>query len=222
MGDVGTYIEMLMRARQDIINKNYNYHALVSAFVIQEDAQAPIEREKTPWSRIHDRIFMRFIAPGGALNDGVIQIRILDGHSQHQQPSDTTSVTEARHERGADACPLSGSVSCNQVALDTFEGLAGPKLAQVALANSFGPYDLTPTVIAQEPIPIPPPIQIPPEVVLGHAQGRPVGLSRLRRVFRLRHVTRTVRRQGQIRLYNFGVYVDRDKPGQKTIDISAD
>jgi hypothetical protein len=48
-----------------------------------------------------------------------------------------------------------------------------------------------------------------PEVVLGHAQGRPVGISRLRRVFRLRQVTRTVRRQGQIRLCNVGIDVDR-------------
>jgi transposase InsO family protein len=57
-----------------------------------------------------------------------------------------------------------------------------------------------------------------PEVVLGHAQGRPVGISRLRRVFRLRQVTRTVRQQGQIRLYNFGVYVDRELWGH-TVEI---
>jgi hypothetical protein len=47
-----------------------------------------------------------------------------------------------------------------------------------------------------------------PEVVLGHAQGRPVGISRRRRVFRLRQVTRTMRRQGQIRLHHFGLYID--------------
>jgi transposase InsO family protein len=57
-----------------------------------------------------------------------------------------------------------------------------------------------------------------PEVVLGHAQGRPVGISRLRRVFRLRHVTRTVRRQGQIRLFNFGIYVDRELWGH-TVEV---
>jgi hypothetical protein len=52
-----------------------------------------------------------------------------------------------------------------------------------------------------------------PAVVLGHAQGRPVGLSRLRRVFRLRHGTRTVRRQGQMRRCNVGIYVDRERWG---------
>ena len=57
-----------------------------------------------------------------------------------------------------------------------------------------------------------------PEVVLGNARGRPADISRLRRVFRLRHVTRTVRRQGQIRLYNFGVYVDRELWGH-TVEV---
>jgi Integrase core domain/Homeodomain-like domain len=57
-----------------------------------------------------------------------------------------------------------------------------------------------------------------PEVVLGHVQGRPVGISRLRRVFRLRQVTRTVRRHGQIRLCNFGLYVDRELWGY-TVEV---
>jgi hypothetical protein len=48
-----------------------------------------------------------------------------------------------------------------------------------------------------------------PEVVPGNARGTPVDISRLRRVFRLRQVARTARQHGQIRLHNFGVYVDR-------------
>jgi hypothetical protein len=47
-----------------------------------------------------------------------------------------------------------------------------------------------------------------PEVILGNARGRAVEPSRLRRVFRLRQLTRQVRLQGQIRLHNFGLYVD--------------
>jgi Integrase core domain/Homeodomain-like domain len=57
-----------------------------------------------------------------------------------------------------------------------------------------------------------------PEVVLGNARGRGIEPARLKRVFRLRHVTRTVRRQGQIRLHNFGVYVDRELWGH-TVEI---
>ena len=49
-----------------------------------------------------------------------------------------------------------------------------------------------------------------PEVSLGTTRGRGLEPARLRRVCRLRHVTRTVRRQGQIRPYNVGIDVDRE------------
>lgn len=48
-----------------------------------------------------------------------------------------------------------------------------------------------------------------PEVILGQTKGRTVDPVRLRRVFRLRQLTRQVRPYGQIRLHNFGLYVDR-------------
>src|SRR5215475_10342375 len=45
--------------------------------------------------------------------------------------------------------------------------------------------------------------------MLGQARGRVLDPRRLRRALRLRQVTRTVRQQGPIRLYNFGVYVEQ-------------
>ena len=57
-----------------------------------------------------------------------------------------------------------------------------------------------------------------PEVILGNARGRVVEPSRLRRVFRLRQLTRQVRPQGQIRLHNFGLYVDHGLSGQ-TVEV---
>ena len=48
-----------------------------------------------------------------------------------------------------------------------------------------------------------------PEVMLGQAQGRVLDPLRLRRALRLRQLTRTVRQYGQIRLHNFGLYVDQ-------------
>jgi transposase InsO family protein len=57
-----------------------------------------------------------------------------------------------------------------------------------------------------------------PEVVLGQATGRVVDPIHLRRVFRLRQLTRTVRRHGQIRLHNFGLYVERDLWGH-TVEV---
>jgi hypothetical protein len=55
---------------------------------------------------------------------------------------------------------------------------------------------------------------VSPEVILANARGREVEPARLRRVFRLRQLTRQVRQHGQIRLHNFGLYVDRVLWGQ--------
>ena len=53
-----------------------------------------------------------------------------------------------------------------------------------------------------------------PEVILAHARGRLLEAGRLRRVFRRRQLRRQVRQHGQIRLHNFGLYVDRVLWGQ--------
>jgi transposase len=57
-----------------------------------------------------------------------------------------------------------------------------------------------------------------PEVILGNARGREIAPARLRRIFRLRQQTRQVRQQGQIRLHNFGLYIDPGLWGQ-TVDV---
>jgi transposase InsO family protein len=57
-----------------------------------------------------------------------------------------------------------------------------------------------------------------PEVILGQAQGRALDPLRLRRALRLRHLTRTVRQYGQIRLHNFGLYVEQGLWGH-TVEV---
>ncbi|MFH1740016.1 MAG: DDE-type integrase/transposase/recombinase [bacterium] len=57
-----------------------------------------------------------------------------------------------------------------------------------------------------------------PEVILANAKGRQIEPAHLKRVFRLRQLTRKVRKYGQIRLHNFGLYVDRFLRGQ-TVDV---
>ena len=54
-----------------------------------------------------------------------------------------------------------------------------------------------------------------PEVILGRATGRALDPIRLRRAFRLRQLTRTVRQYGQIRLHNCGLYVEPGWWGQR-------
>jgi hypothetical protein len=60
-----------------------------------------------------------------------------------------------------------------------------------------------------------------PEVILGQPQGRAVDPVRLRRVFRLRQLTRQVRESGQSRLHNFGFDVDRALWAQ-TVEVLID
>ena len=59
---------------------------------------------------------------------------------------------------------------------------------------------------------------VSPEVILGQAHGRAIEPARLQRVFRLRQRTRTVRQYGQIRMHNFGLYIDRGLWGQ-TVEV---
>ncbi len=59
---------------------------------------------------------------------------------------------------------------------------------------------------------------VSPEVILGQAHGRTIEPARLQRVFRLRQRTRTVRQYGQIRLHNFGLYIDQGLWGQ-TVEV---
>jgi hypothetical protein len=54
--------------------------------------------------------------------------------------------------------------------------------------------------------------------MLGHVKGRMVEASRLRRIFRLRQLTRQVRQHGQIRLHTFGMYGDQSLWGQ-TLEV---
>jgi hypothetical protein len=60
-----------------------------------------------------------------------------------------------------------------------------------------------------------------PEVILGQTKGRAVDPVRLRRVFRLRQLTRQVRASGQMRLHNFGLDVDRALWAQ-TVEVLID
>ena len=46
---------------------------------------------------------------------------------------------------------------------------------------------------------------VSPEVILANTKGRLIDAGRLRRIFRLRQLTRQVRQHGQVRLHNFGL-----------------
>lgn len=77
LGLVGDMIDSLLQARQQILQTSYSSQALAAEFAPQRDVFLPGGIETTPWSRTQENIYMRFIAPDGALDDGTIQVRII-------------------------------------------------------------------------------------------------------------------------------------------------
>jgi hypothetical protein len=77
LGDTGTFVRSLFRARDEILRTNFSYHSLANAFVIPQDVNLPGGMETTPWSKINDQVYLRFIAPRGATKDGIVQVRIM-------------------------------------------------------------------------------------------------------------------------------------------------
>ena len=76
LGSVGDVINSLLQARQQILQTSYSSQALAEEFAPQRDVFLQGGVEATPWSRTQENVYMRFIAPDGALDDGVIQVRL--------------------------------------------------------------------------------------------------------------------------------------------------
>lgn len=84
LGPLGEVVRSLVRAREQIINTSFSYRPLADAFVIQQDSTDSGSLD-TPWSQVQEQIYLRFLAPQGALNDGTVQVRILEPSTQNNQ-----------------------------------------------------------------------------------------------------------------------------------------
>jgi hypothetical protein len=95
LGPVGDIAGSLLQGREQILQSNYSYQALAQEFAPQEDTLLEGGTEETPWSRTRENVYMRFIAPNGAMDDGIVQVRILANRvsmlsSKDRDPSSTT------------------------------------------------------------------------------------------------------------------------------------
>jgi hypothetical protein len=77
LGSVGDVINSLLQARQQILQTSYSSQALAEEFAPQRDVFLQGGVEATPWSVVEENVYLRFIAPDGALNDGIVQVRII-------------------------------------------------------------------------------------------------------------------------------------------------
>jgi hypothetical protein len=82
LGPVGDVTQSLLRAREQMLRTNYSHQPLAQEFSPQKDFFLEGGVEKTPWSRVQDNVYMRSIAPQGAMHDGKVQVRILNNGSR--------------------------------------------------------------------------------------------------------------------------------------------
>jgi hypothetical protein len=74
-GSAGEVVQSILAKRREILNNTSNYSTLSARFAPTQDFMLPGGVETTPWGQVNDDLFMRFIAPSGAMNNGTIQIR---------------------------------------------------------------------------------------------------------------------------------------------------
>lgn len=77
LGPIGDAAGSLLQAREQILRTNYSYQTLAQEFAPQQDAFLEGGTEETPWSQTRENVYMRFIAPYGAMDEGTVQVRIL-------------------------------------------------------------------------------------------------------------------------------------------------
>lgn len=78
LGPVGDVAQSLLRAREQILRTNYSHQPLAQEFAPQKNFSLEGGVEKTPWSQVQENVYMRSIAPNGAMHDGTVQVRILN------------------------------------------------------------------------------------------------------------------------------------------------
>jgi hypothetical protein len=81
LGPVGDIAQTALRARQEILRTNFKAQALAERFSPNRDFFLNGGTDKTPWSQIQNNVYLRFIAPSGAMHDGVVDVRVPNGSS---------------------------------------------------------------------------------------------------------------------------------------------
>lgn len=142
LGLVGELARDLMRARQQILNTSLAYRSLENEFAPRQNVASTGSLEETPWSVVQKGIYMRFLAPQGALHEGVVQVRITEeaGENKQYKKFGETNDTQSK------AIPLVivGIVEANTIRIIISESvaiawnLAGRQALMAILLNQSG------------------------------------------------------------------------------------
>lgn len=142
LGGIGEVAQSLLRARQEIISTSFAYRPLADAFVIQQNTNSAGEMESAPWSQVDEQLFMRFLAPKGALHDGVVQVRLLEKTPVNDkmkavEPGQTFAAVPAL------VLPVAGGIAS--------AGLRQLIMGVVGIAAAAGVQSITASMVATNP-----------------------------------------------------------------------
>lgn len=82
LGAPGNFASTLLQARNEIVQERFNYQPLRRAFVTEQDVSIGGRSDTTPWTKIPEKLYLRVIAPQGAMNNATVQVRILEPGSK--------------------------------------------------------------------------------------------------------------------------------------------
>lgn len=177
LGSAGDITKSLLRAREEILQSSFSYSPLANSFVIPKDANLPGGSTETPWSQVHEQVYIRFIALRGALNDGVIQVRVLEAQSQNKSLNQEQKIAQIAVP--FPPIPLPPPVLIGGIMVAVLVGLI---VTSVGIPESAGHQAITTTPIGgtkddtdAKPVPIP----IPTDITQDKTNCRTTNVPRL-------------------------------------------
>jgi len=150
LGPVGDAAGSLLQAREQILQTNYSYQTLAQEFAPQQDAFLEGGTEETPWSRTRENVYMRFMAPYGAMDDGTVQVRILgDSSNSPSSPSSSNQLTSDQSSTLVASLPIyddtPNSLMVGDLTQDITQSVGVPEAGGAqAITASLPPRDSLP------------------------------------------------------------------------------
>ncbi|MCA1994649.1 MAG: hypothetical protein LDL41_21780 [Coleofasciculus sp. S288] len=149
LGPVGDVASTLLRAREQVLRTNYGYQALAQEFAPQKDVFLDGGTEETPWSQVRENVYMRFIAPDGALDDGTVQVRIVGNSSSQLDPEHPSIMVASLSPYEGIASNTTSDVTAENLTQDITQSVGVPEAsgsqaitASLPPAKSDGKCDL--------------------------------------------------------------------------------
>lgn len=130
LGPVGDVASSMLQARQHILRTSYAHQALAQEFAPQQDVFLEGGAEETPWSKTRENVYMRFIAPDGAMDDGTIQVRVVGDRSSRLDSENLTVLVASLTPNGGLSSSMPSDVTAGNLAQDITQSVGVPEASR--------------------------------------------------------------------------------------------